>query len=95
MTSPLQPRVRKFRHEAGYSAEAYATCVMPSVNGEPRCVDMTITQAKALNLELSRAIREYESLDGATGPVRMAVQWSDATLDDEVAEPHTRGWSTR
>jgi hypothetical protein len=95
MTSPLQPQVRKFRRAAGYSDEAYATCIIPSVNGEPHGVDMTITQAKALNLELSRAILEHEFIDGVRGPVRLAAQLGDVTLDEDVTEPRTRGWSRR
>ena len=95
MTSPLQPRVHKFRREASYSDEAYATCIIPSVNGEPHGVDMTITQARALSLELSRAILEYELIDGVKPPVRLAAQCSDAALDGDVTEPRTRAWSTR
>jgi hypothetical protein len=93
MTSPLQPRVRKFRREAGYSDEAYATCIIPSVNGAPHGVDMTITQARALSLELSRAILEYELIDEVGGPVRLAARCSDVTLEEGVPEPRTRGWS--
>lgn len=95
MTSPLQPQVRAFRREAGYSDEAYTTCIIPSVNGEPHGVDMTITQAKALNLELSRAILEHEVIDGVRGPVRLAAQLGDVTLDEDLTEPRTRGWSRR
>ena len=93
MTSPLQPRVRRFRREANYSDEAYATCIIPSVNGEPHGVDMTITQARALSLELSRAILEYELIDGVNSQVRLAAQWSDVTLDEDLTEPRARGWS--
>jgi hypothetical protein len=63
MTSDLQPRVRTFHREAGYSDEAYTTCIIPSVNGSPHGVDITITQARALSLELARAISEYEAAD--------------------------------
>jgi hypothetical protein len=94
MTPPLQPRVRKFRREVSYSDEAYATCIIPTVNGAPHGVDMTITQAKALSLELSRAILEYELIDGVDGSVRLAAQWSDVPLDSDLPEPRTRGWSS-
>jgi hypothetical protein len=85
--------VRKFRREASYSDEAYATCIIPSVNGEPYGVDLTITQARALSLELSRAILEYELIDGDE-PVRFAAQRSDVALDEDATEPRARGWST-
>jgi hypothetical protein len=64
MTSDVQPRVRKFRRQANYSDEAYTTCIIPSVNGSPHGVDITITQARALSLELSRAIFEYDLIEG-------------------------------
>jgi hypothetical protein len=67
MTSVLQPQVRHRR--ASYSDEAYATCIIPSVNGSPHGVDMAITQARALSVELSRAIYEYDLVEGdSIGP---------------------------
>jgi hypothetical protein len=69
MTSVLQPQVREFHRRASYSDEAYATCIIPSVNGSPHGVDMTITQARALSVELSRAIYAYDLVEGdSIGP---------------------------
>ena len=67
MTNGPQPRVRRFHREPGYSEEPYATCIIPSVSGSPHGVDMTISQARAFSLELSRAIREYELSEGTEG----------------------------
>jgi hypothetical protein len=64
MPSAPQPRVRTFRHEPGYSDEAYATCIVYAVSGSPHTFDVTITQAKAFKLELARAIVEYELIQG-------------------------------
>jgi hypothetical protein len=64
MTSVLQPQVREFHRHASYSDEAYTTCIIPSVNGSPHGVDITITQARALTLELTRAIFEYDLMEG-------------------------------
>ncbi|MDX6573953.1 MAG: hypothetical protein QOC86_3109 [Gaiellales bacterium] len=68
MTSVLQPQVREFHRQASYSDEAYTTCIIPSVNGSPHGVDMTITQARALSVELSRAIYEYDLVEGVDRP---------------------------
>ena len=62
MTTDLQPRVRKFHREASYCDEPFSTCIIPSVSGSPHGVDITISQAKALSRELSRAILEYDEL---------------------------------
>jgi hypothetical protein len=64
MPTDPQSRVRAFRREASYSHEPYATCIVHAVNGSPHAFDVTITQAKALNLELSRAILEHEAVEG-------------------------------
>ena len=64
MRSDPQPRVRTFRREPSYSDEAYTTCIVHAVSGSPHAFDVTITQARALSLELSRAILEYELIEG-------------------------------
>jgi hypothetical protein len=64
MTPDPQPRVRPFRREPSYSDEVYATCIVHAVSGSPHAFDVTITQARALSLELSRAILEYEVIEG-------------------------------
>jgi hypothetical protein len=64
MQTDPQPRVRAFRREASYSDEPYSTCIVHAVSGSPHAFDVTITQAKALSLELSRAILEYEVIEG-------------------------------
>ena len=63
MTSGLQPRVH-FHHEPSYSAEAHTTCIIPTVSGVPHGVDITITQARALSVELARAICECDLIEG-------------------------------
>ena len=64
MTTDPQPRIRAFRREPSYSEKAYATCIVHVVSGSPHAFDVTITQAKAIRLELSRAILEYELIEG-------------------------------
>jgi hypothetical protein len=60
MTTDPQPRVGRFRHEASCANHAISACVIQSVSGASYGLDMTVRQAKALSLELSRAILEYE-----------------------------------
>jgi hypothetical protein len=73
MTPDPQPRIRKFRREPSYSDEAYATCIAHAVNGSPHAFDVTISQARALSLELSRAILEYELIEGERAGVLAAA----------------------
>jgi hypothetical protein len=60
MTTDPQPRVGRFRHEASSPHHAISACVIQTVSGASHGLDMTVTQARALNLELSRAIVAYE-----------------------------------
>jgi hypothetical protein len=54
MTADPQPRVGAF------SDHAVSSCTIHAVGGGVHLVDVTLKQAKALSLELSRAILAYE-----------------------------------
>jgi hypothetical protein len=60
MTTDPKPRVGTFRFEARSPRQATSACVIHSAGGTPHGVEITVRQAKALNLELSRAIVAYE-----------------------------------
>jgi hypothetical protein len=60
MTADPQPRVGAFRHAPDRSDHAFSHCTIHAVGGRAHLVDVTLKQAKALSLELSREILAYE-----------------------------------
>jgi hypothetical protein len=60
MTTDPKPRVGTFRFEARSPGRAVSACVIHSAGGTEHGVEITVRQARALNLELSRAILAYE-----------------------------------
>ena len=60
MTTDPQPRVGTFRFEARSQKQAISACVIHSAGGTPHGVEITVRQARALSLALSRAILAYE-----------------------------------
>jgi hypothetical protein len=60
MTADPQPRVGAFHHASDHSDHAFSHCTIHAVGGRAHLVDVTLKQAKALSLELSREILAYE-----------------------------------
>jgi hypothetical protein len=60
MTADPQPRVGTFQHPPSDSDHAVSSCTIHAAGGGVHLVDVTLRQAKALSLELSRAILAYE-----------------------------------
>jgi hypothetical protein len=60
MTADPQPRVGAFVYAPDQSDHAFSHCTIHAVGGKAHLIDVTLKQAKALSLELSREILAYE-----------------------------------
>jgi hypothetical protein len=88
MTADPQPRVGPFQHTPDHPDHAQSRCTIHAVGGCAHLVDVTLKQAKALSLELSRAILAYElvAMDKRQ-TIRLAAAMTEIEAADLDASP--------